>query len=136
MKRIYIIRSKRGLPCLWEAGGGYTNTGDAVIIGDPDGKPKKAIYIRRSGSLACGNHALIPVKVGDIIVEASHHRGDFTIYVSRIVKIRKDEADMEVLHEFSRGEWDSVPPDGILKMVQAAQEKATDYHCRDAYYIQ
>ena len=73
--KIKIVESKRGIPCLWERGGGYSNTGEATLICDKDGWQKKAIYIRRSGSLACEEHALIPVKVGDVVVLASHHRG-------------------------------------------------------------
>ncbi len=33
--------SRSGIPCLWESGGGYTNTGEAQIITDKQGYPKR-----------------------------------------------------------------------------------------------
>jgi hypothetical protein len=60
-----LHRSRSGLACLWERGGGLTNTGDAQLVTSPTGKPKRAIHIRTHGELCCANHALIPVKVGD-----------------------------------------------------------------------
>ena len=66
--------SKTGLPCMWESGGGATNTGGAKIICSANGLPKKAIYIPRGGHLSNGEHALIPVTIGDIIIFYSHDR--------------------------------------------------------------
>ena len=31
--RLQIERTKKGYPAMWESGGGYTNTGEATIIG-------------------------------------------------------------------------------------------------------
>jgi len=59
MKKIKIEKTKKGYPALWEQGGGYTNTGEAQIIASSTGGPKKPVYIRRAGSLANGQHALI-----------------------------------------------------------------------------
>ena len=44
---IEIIRSKSGIPCLWEQGGGYTNTGYAVIITDKNGDKAKNQYMSK-----------------------------------------------------------------------------------------
>ena len=49
--KMTIELSKRGLPCMWEQGGAYSNTGDGVIIGDVFGNPKKAIYVKRKGGI-------------------------------------------------------------------------------------
>jgi len=87
MKEFKLEISKKGLPCLWECGGGYTHTGEATIITGNHGERKKAIYIRRRGELACSLHALIPVQTGDYIVEAEHHREDFIIQIWRITHI-------------------------------------------------
>ena len=65
------------LPALWERGGGMTNTGGATIICGPQGRPKRPVYIRRAGHLACDDHALFVVRPGDHVIRASHHRGDF-----------------------------------------------------------
>lgn len=42
VRNIGLTRSKRGLPCLWENGGGYSNTGTAQIITDGQGYAKRA----------------------------------------------------------------------------------------------
>lgn len=134
--KMKIERTKKGLPAMWESGGGMTNTGHATIIANHNGAPKKPVYIRRSGSLSCNNHALFIVEVGDLVIEAGHHRFDFEIAVYRIEAIDGEEARLSLLHEFSRGEWDVEPPADIMKAVEAAQEKAMIYHCRlPVYYI-
>ena len=32
MNKIAIEKTKKGYPACWESGGGYRNTGDAVIV--------------------------------------------------------------------------------------------------------
>lgn len=151
-KTIPLERTKKGLPALWEGGGGYSNTGDATLIAGPKGEKKTPLYIRRRGHLACAHHALFVVREGDIVVESSHHRGDFTHQVYRIVAIRADEAEIELIAEFSCGQWDrgslghqleadlarmaagEAPTMELSVAVQTAESKATAYHCRNAYY--
>ena len=88
------------------------------------------------------------------MIESSHHRGDFHHQVYRIVAIRGDEAEVELIAEFSHGEWDSgplgqkreadfarmaagEPPTLELSIaVDTAEAKATAYHCRDVYYAE
>jgi hypothetical protein len=138
MTTITITRSKRGVPCLWEQGGGATNTGHATIICTQDGQKKRPIYIRRSGSLACGKHALIPVQVGDLVIQASHYRRDFDISVYRIAEITDDEARMEQVDRYSYGEWTSgeYPPENLMPAIRTGMEKATCYHCREPHYVE
>jgi len=135
MKTVKIERTKKGLPAMWESGGGYTNTGRAVIIADADGSKKKPVYIRLRGSLACENHALFVVKPGDIVVEANHHRRDFEIRIWRIDQIQEEEARLTLIHEYSRGEWDSDLDKNLQAAVEAAMKKATCYHCRGPHYV-
>lgn len=135
MIKVKVEKTKKGYPALWESGGGMTNTGHATIITTPDGGPKKPVYIRRRGTLSCGDHALFIVEVGDLVIEAGHHRLDFEVAVYRIEAIDGKEARLSLLHEFSRGEWDVEPPASIMEAVEAAKEKATDYHCRRPYWI-
>jgi hypothetical protein len=134
MKKIEIERTKKGFPCLWESGGGFTNTGEATIIADKAGQPKRAIYVRKRGPLANENHALIPIAVGDYVISANHHRDDFEIFVYRITKILKEEVSIEKIAEFSNGEWDNLPQ-FLEDAVEAAMEKATCYHCREPHFI-
>jgi hypothetical protein len=129
-----LTLSKRGIPCLWEKGGGCCNTGEATLIAAPDGAPKRAIYVRRSGALANEEHALIPVSVGDLVVEAEHHREDFTIKISQITSIH-EHAELSPLHVFDMGEWDTEPLPQFASLIEAAQDKATCYHCREPFYI-
>jgi len=90
--------------------------------------------VRRFGSLANEEHALIPIELGDLVVEAIHHREDFTIKISQITSIH-DEAELSALHVFDMGEWDTEPPPQFASLIEAAQDKATCYHCREPHYI-
>ena len=130
-----LTLSKKGIPCLWESGGGMTNTGSSQIIADPNGAKKRAIYIKRSGSLACRQHALVPVAKGDVVIKAYHHRGDFEIRVYRLDNIVDAEAEAVLEYEFSDGEWNKDIPESLKDAVRAAMKKATDYHCRTPYYV-
>lgn len=134
---IKIERTKRGFPALWERGGGRSNTGGARIIAGPSGERKEPVYIKRRGDLACKDHALFVVRPGDLIISASHHRGDFEIYVYRISKIKNDEdiAEVERIHEYSNGEWDIQPPEELADAITSAKQKALCYHCREPHYF-
>lgn len=120
-----ITRSKRGIPCLWEKGGGYTNTGEAQIITDGQGYPKRAITVLTHGDLACRDHALIPVREGDHIVTVYRHRDKIAVQVDVITSIEGDTAK-------------TVPEKAAIcgDAIWAAAEKSQDYHCRRPYYVQ
>ena len=133
--KMEIERTKSGIPCVWESGGGYTNTGVASIIAGKDGQPKKAIYVRKRGYLANGEHALIPISVGDYIIKADHHRGDFEVEIYKIVEVQKEKALIKQVNYFSTGEWDAELPAYLETAVDTAIEKATCYHCREPHYI-
>lgn len=133
--KIQIQRTKQGLPALWESGGGYTQTGDAIVIAGPNGEKKAPYYIRQRGHLACDRHALLLIHEGDIIIEAEHHHKDFEIRVWRIVQIIGEEAWLNLMYEFSWGEWDTEPPEYLQPAIEAAMKKATCYHCREPHYI-
>jgi len=132
--------TRTGLPCLWEAGGGMCNTGHSQIVCAADGSPKKAIYVRRYGHLALQEHALIPVKPGDIVVSARHHRGDFRISIWKLGGLCRDEEEIffpgALISYWNGYEW-SNPDIGerFQAAVQAAKEKATCYHCRSPHFI-
>lgn len=140
-KEFVIERSKRGIPCMWECGGGYSNTGEATIIAGPSGEKKAPLYIRQRGPLACAHHALIPVDVGDFIITTNHHRGDFETRIYRVEEIQAETAICSIIGEYSRGEWAfSTEPrpevaDHLPAAVDAAWEKATCYHCREPHYV-
>ena len=117
--------SKSGLPCMWESGGGATNTGGAKIICSSNGLPKKAIYIPRGGHLSNGEHALIPVTVGDIIIFHSHDRKGGETEILKIKKIVGEKAYTETVEM----------QDCYKNAVEAAVKKSHIYHCREAVYV-
>ena len=122
---ISITYSKVGFPCLTECGGSYTNTCSARIIADKNGYPKRAIKVFDHGDLACGDHAVIPVQVGDVVITADRHHDKVSLAVERIVSIDGNTANTAPAAVAIC--WDAV---------EAAVAKSYDYHCRKPYYIQ
>lgn len=139
MKKVRIEKTKKGFPAYWEAGGGYTNTGDATIIAGADGQPKKAVYVRRRGHLASAYHALVILEIGDYIINADHHRGDFEIRIFKVLGFEdegeKTFATLEQVNCFSKGEWNTELPVFLETAIEAVKEKATCYHCREPHFI-
>lgn len=117
--------SKSGIPCLWECGGGWSNTGNTQIISNSSGNAKRPLHVRTHGDLCCENHALIPVVVGDHIVTADRHHDNVNVVVYRITAIGADKATMVSI--------DNVPV--LENAIEAAVAKSYDYHCRRPYYI-
>ena len=139
-EKIKLEKTQKGFPAYWERGGGFRNTGNATIIADREGQPKKAVYIRRRGHLANENHALFILGIGDHIVFADHHREDFTIVVYQVIDFKTDSEDNIYATAvkkrfFDRGEWDEELPAHLEAAVEAAMEKATCYHCREPHFI-
>lgn len=139
MKKVLIEKTKKGYPAMWESGGGFTNTGEATIIANKDGQPKRAVYVRGRGELANAHHALFIIEVGDYIVEADHHREDFEIEILKVLGFEEKEEEtyavVEQVNHFSSGEWDTELPDFLEAVVHVAKEKATCYHCRSPHFI-
>ena len=132
---ITVSISKSGLPCVWESGGGYTSTGNSIIVCNRHGDAKKPIYIPRC--YACGQHALIPVRVGDHIIKTSRHQEDYEIGIYTITTIDKEtkEATITLINKYDMGEWDSPLSESLQQAVEAAKRKARCYHCREPHYI-
>ncbi len=82
---VKIEKTKKGFPAFWEQGGGYSNTGEAIVIASQSGGPKRPIYIRRRGHLANENHALFVLELGDYIIEAKHRRRDFDVEIYKVI---------------------------------------------------
>ena len=144
-KSITIDTTKRGLPSVWESGGGMTSRGSATIIARPDGSKPRAVYIRRGGHLACGEHALVAVRKGYYLVHASVRRGTRSGgRIERIVETSVTDvhgerfeatATAEVINTFSEGSWDKPLDAKLEAAVEAAFGKASTYHNRSAWYI-
>ena len=144
-KSITIDTTKRGLPAVWESGGGYTSKGGAVVITKPDGSKPRAVYVRRGGHLASGDHALVVVREGYYLVRVGISRGDRSSgSIEQIVETSvKDiygerfeaSATVKVVNTFSEGSWDKPLDAKLEAAVEAAFRKASIYHCRSAVYI-
>lgn len=151
MKEIFKIeRSKRGLPVMWESGGGYSNTGEVLLIANHRGEPKKALTVKTRGHLSNAQHALVAVREGDYIVHTAHARKDFTISIYKIVGFTfenrkygfgKDEfikiefAVGELQYRFENNWWNEQLPDFLSAVVDASVNKALHYHCREPYFV-
>ena len=132
---ITVSISKSGLPCVWESGGGYTSTGNSIIVCNRHGDAKKPIYIPRC--YACGQHALIPVRVGDHIIKTSRHQEDYEIGIYRVMGINTVDANatLSLVNKYDSGEWDSPLSEDLEPAVNASKRKARCYHCREPHYI-
>jgi hypothetical protein len=128
--------TKRGLPALWEWGGGFTNTGEAQVVAGPHGEALKPLYVRRKGHLANQEHALFVVYPGCFVIRGSHHRKDFEVDVFRVeaINVEEKKAILRRIANFSEGEWDIEPPEFLVEAIQEAADKATCYHCREPHF--
>lgn len=152
MDILEIHKTKSGRPALWEEGGGMTNTGFATIVAGPRGEPLPALFINQRGHLACGQHALLPVRVGCLVIRAAIDRRRLSVGVYRITETKKNE-DRFVATIWKEDEL-IVPtvlireglltPQGLAEMAwddyradaaTAAIKKALCYHCREPHYI-
>ena len=121
---LFIERSRSGIPCGWEQGGGWSNTGNVLLIGDKNGERKKALFVRNTGQLACNKHALIPICIGDRVLVLDRHGREFVTHSYVITDIAENYASLKEVDYMN------------LEMLTAAYEKSTDYHCRIPVYIQ
>lgn len=135
MKEIEIYFSKSGIPCLWESGGGMTRTGYSTLIADKDGKPKKALFINTSGHLACGNHALVPLKLNDYIINHSRKEDASIIYQVVLFDLKNRLAKVKKINSSKYGEWEFPLTKKFVDVVHHAREKASHYHCRKPYFV-
>lgn len=137
MNKIDIVLSNSGIPCLWEEGGGNTNTGKSAIITGPQGEKLTPIYIRRKGHLSNGQHALIPIYKGCYVIDAWHHNKDFeiTIYQIKEIDLENEEVITEGVATFDMNEWDKPVPAFLGDAIKASKEKAAHYHCKEPYFI-
>ncbi|HHT96686.1 MAG TPA: hypothetical protein GXZ90_02170 [Clostridiales bacterium] len=135
MKTINLELSNSGIPCLWEEGGGASNTGRAIIIAGAKGQALNPIYIKRKGHLSNGQHALISVEAGCYIIEAWHQRGDFEINIYQVKDVKGEKATVEEVATFNMNEWNKPVPAFLGDAIKASKEKATQYHCKEPYFI-
>ncbi|MEM4973403.1 MAG: hypothetical protein QXR87_06840 [Candidatus Hadarchaeales archaeon] len=131
--RVDIIN---GVPCLWEAGGGMTNTGRSTIIAGPKGERKKALIVKTAGHLAGREHAAIPIEKEDYLIEVYRHRDEISIWISRVLEVEQKIVRVSEVYWKERGEWfPEPPPQELQEAIKAAVEKACCYHCRSPHFL-
>lgn len=138
METMEVELSKKGYPVLWERGGSYSNTGDATCIANKNGEPKKPLFVRTGGHLACSEHALFILDEGDVWCRVSRHRNDINIYLWRVVKVEQGNHNISIerIGTYHQGEWDIENPEFCYQaLIDATVKKSYDYHCRTPYFI-
>ena len=133
---------------LSEVGGGHTNTGHATIVCGLKGEKLPSVH----GYPKCGEaHAIFWVHAA-LVIEYSHHRGvgegkvklvavdrrvPFNVGIEEVPLWSFDDREIRVLnpkylrHNYENDTLDLHFPE---EAVEAAKNKARDYHCRSAYY--
>lgn len=134
MAELRLAWTKHGSPAMWERGGGYSNTGDAQVIADREGKPKRPVFVRRRGHRACLEHALVVVCPGDYVVQAERRRREhYVVRIYRLVRLGAVSVLAELVAESEDGLGEV--PEFLAGAVEAAREKAACYHCREPHYV-
>jgi hypothetical protein len=131
----YVILSQgHQIPCVWERGGGLSDTGSVTLVTGPKGEPKSGLYFR-SGF---GDHALVPVVPGDYVLHIYRYHDSCFVWVNLIYK---DEAvkskvvalyGAEVMSEFNY----QLPEEYafLQKALLAGFQKSLVDHCRNAVW--
>lgn len=136
-EKLALSISAKGIPCLWENGGKLTDDfGQSFIIADKYANAKTALYLRRDGKANSG-HALVPVRVHDIVVVCRVKDDVSTIQIYSISKIDSEQkiAHVDMINSFENGEWAAVPNAIYDKVIEIAKMKATMKNCTKAMYV-
>jgi len=127
--------SKSGRKCLWESGGGMTNTGKSRIIAGSKGERKRALFVRSKGELSNSVHALIPVREEDVVVDCYRNKAGFEIDIYKITEIIDNQAKVERIAELREGKW-NADVSMYKEAIEASMRKSRMYHCREAIFIE
>lgn len=127
----------------WEAGGGYSNTGESIIISGVNGEALKPTFIKTRGHLACREHAMFLFYPGQpwVEIETSQWRGDFDIKMYQCVITNYGEIQRNLIWNINNVDKDTIIdeiPDTLSKFknaIVAAMDKAMCYHCRRPHFI-
>ncbi len=112
-----------------ESGGAGTNTGAATIWCGPRGERLPLAPGSSRGGYSCDVHATLLAPRGSLRIDVSWSRKaqfPFEIAVTR-------EISSDVVWS---GNHAAAAPEYLRAAVEAAMDKAADYHCRRAYYYQ
>lgn len=137
-KKFSIVLSKgKNIPCMWEEGGFDGEKGSAVIICDLYGRYKKPLFTKKNSPLK--EHALIPVRVKDIIITANIEKDsktvNFVMYGIKSINEETSELETVELNKTEKGDWVKPLFEKYNYAVKAAKNKVTKLNCDRAFYI-
>jgi hypothetical protein len=118
----------------FEEGGGYTNSGNAKIISDRQGKKLIPEQVYTSGHLACGVHARF---IHDAVCIVTSNRIGYvniygTAFTNKLAYVKLETVEV----------WSGLKKDlpnsyaFMASAVEAAHNKANCYHCREPHFVQ
>lgn len=127
--KIPLVYSEgKGIPCIWESGGATkSDNAEVVLVAGPDGLPKPALTTHDKYN---GNHALIPVKIGDHVIRLSRAKEHFFIMAGKIVALTTEKPAVAICGVLMTFDSDSAKeginalPSCLLEMLGAATEKS------------
>jgi hypothetical protein len=125
---------------VWEAGGGLTSTGRAVVFCGELGDRLVPRFVRVGGELACREHARFVLPPVAWRISVSSRRGE-----PELIEIARCENGMldEPSFRWAEGDWQKrvgknwvqeKPPAFFFAAVAAAVEKSRCWHCRAPHY--
>ncbi len=126
-----IIKTRDGK--ITESGGGMTNTGKSRIICGSEGQRLTPAYLPSRG-YSNGDHAYFTPEIGMMVVDCWRSSQSEEIIISRVVEITTEEVLVDKMYGWNPIAGEDNIPGNFYKACDAAIEKATEYHCRRAYY--
>jgi hypothetical protein len=127
---------------MWESGGATSQDyGTATVLCDAKGMPKVALYVKDSGDLSCKEHALIPLRIGDHIIQVNRYQDTdeygkpqnfVDVRAYQIMAIKGTVAECNAVY-ISEPDIKAVPKH-LRPAVRAAKAKSRCYHCRETHY--
>ena len=140
-RRISVMMKKNSSPAIFEDGGNLSYAGMGTIVTGANGEAKKPIFIYEGvKAKPNGNHALIPIKMGDHVIYGDHVRGhNWNIAIYKIIRIEKGTetfAILELVNSCERDTWDKSLDAKLQEAISALQEGCRIYKNKEPIYVQ
>lgn len=144
---IVVEKVKNGKYAIWECGSKRVKSGSSKIICDSEGRPKVPYIVKNDRrQTRKREHALIPVKKGDIIIYSTvFFCGDVESWIVEILRIkgfRKEGtryfAPIEEVFYLIRTDYNwlrKTLPDKFILATLAGMEKARCSDCQAPHFV-
>ncbi len=130
--------SKKGIPCVWETSDFSNGIGFSLVVANFTGEKKKALYIPKKSNIPRFNTALIPIKLGDVIVKVSFFDSKLNIKVYSILNIEMDKKLISIncKAEYIDKNWtDESIANHYKYAIMAATQSATSKNMQQPCYV-